>query len=135
MEVKSRFFPIAFSVSLFVWVFYPTLEIGVKYLMTDKCIYCLNIKKKKNGTVPKLDRYCFSMKFEIGFQCSYSIKSLILPTFSFGCFFLALFWGFLCLVFCFCFFFPQVKFFGVSCPVIIDGFLCLPVHKGLDGRW
>lgn len=29
---------------------------------------------------------------------------------------------------------PKVEFSGVSCPVIIDGFLCLPVHKGLGGR-
>lgn len=28
----------------------------------------------------------------------------------------------------------RMEFFGVSHPVIIDGFLCLFVHKGLDGR-
>lgn len=32
------------------------------------------------------------------------------------------------------FFTSRVEFFGVSRPVIIDGFLCLFVHKGLDGR-
>lgn len=46
MEVNSRFFLIVFSVALFGF-FPPPLEKDVKYIMTDKCIYCLNIKKEK----------------------------------------------------------------------------------------
>lgn len=43
VEVNSRFFPIVLSVHCLG--FFPPLETDVKYIMTDKCIYCLNIKK------------------------------------------------------------------------------------------